>query len=106
MLHNKSQIMWQSKVQKSTALFATEAEYYLAWSAGNNVLFLCQLLKQIGFAQETPTLLFDDKTACIDWGKHIIGGQERANYNDIQKHFAHEVIQHSKMLLVCISTVP
>ena len=36
---------------------------------------------------------------------HAIGGRERAKHIDIQKHFAHEVIQNGKMKLIHVSTV-
>ncbi len=39
-LYNKSQIMWKSKTQKTTALSTAEAEYYSASIAGCEVLYL------------------------------------------------------------------
>ncbi len=37
--------------------------------------------------QEDDTPAYEDNTACIEWGNHIIGGRERAKYIDIRKHF-------------------
>ena len=48
--------------------------------------------------------MYEDNTACIEWGNHIIGGRERAKHIDIRKHFAHEVIQNGHMKLVRVST--
>ena len=48
--------------------------------------------------------MYEDNTACIEWGNHIIGGRERAKHIDIRKHFAHEVIQNGHMKLVHVST--
>ncbi len=48
--------------------------------------------------------MFKDNTACIEWGDDIIGRLELAKHIDIQKHFAQEVIQNGKMLLVQVVT--
>ena len=104
MLYNKSPIMWRSKMQKTTALSTAEAEYYSASTAGVDVLYLRNLLERLGFAQGNPTQVFEDNTACIEWGNNVIGGRERAKHIDIRKHFAHEVIQNGKMRLVQVAT--
>ncbi len=104
MLYNQAPIMWRSKMQKTTALSTAEAEYYSASTAGSDVLYLRRLLEQLGFAQQSPTPVYEDNTACIEWGNNIIGGRERAKHIDIRKHFAHEVIQNGEMLLVRVPT--
>ncbi len=37
--------------------------------------------------QEDDTPVYEDNTACVELGNHIIGGRERAKYIDIRKHF-------------------
>ena len=46
--------------------------------------------------------VYEDNTACIEWGNHVIGGREGAKHIYILKHFAHEVIQNQEMRLVKI----
>ena len=104
MLYNQAPIMWRSKMQKTTALSTAEAEYYSASTAGSDVLYLRRLLDQPGFTQQSPTPVYEDNTACIEWGNNIIGGRERAKHIDIRKHFAHEVIQNGEMRLVRVPT--
>ena len=48
--------------------------------------------------------VYEDYTACIEWGNHVIGGRERAEHIDIRKHFAHETIQDLKMHLIKVDT--
>ena len=48
--------------------------------------------------------VYEDYTACIEWGNHVIGGRERAEHIDIRKHFAHETMQNRKMRLVKVDT--
>ena len=78
MLYNKSPIMWRSKLQKTTALSTAEAEYYSALAAGCKVLYLWALLRRLGFGQKKSTPIYEENTACIEWGNNVIGGRERA----------------------------
>jgi hypothetical protein len=104
MLYNKSLISWKSKMQKTTALSTAEAEYYSASTAAMEILYLRYLLERPDFAQQKPTPNYEDNSACIDWGNNVIGGRERAKNIDIQKLFAHEVIQIGEMLLIKVPT--
>jgi hypothetical protein len=83
-------------MQKTTALSTVETEYYSASMpvAGCEVLYLSDPLHCLGFTQTRPTPIFEDNTACIEWGNNVIGGRECATHIDIRKHFAHEVIQN------------
>jgi hypothetical protein len=71
---------------------------------GSEVLYLHKPFERMGFAQTSPMPVYEDNTACIDWGNNLIGGRERAKYIDIRKHFAHKVIQNGEMLLVSVPT--
>ena len=103
-LYNRSPVMWRLKLQKTTALSTAEAEYYSASTAATEVLYLRNLLERMGFAQTQPTSVYEDNTACIEWGNNDIGGRECAKHIDIRKHFAHEVIQNGHMKLIRVST--
>jgi hypothetical protein len=48
--------------------------------------------------------VYEDNTACIEWGNHVIGGREHVKHIDIRKHFAHEVIQNQEMRLIKVDT--
>ena len=67
-------------------------------------MYLGKLLERMGFAHASPTPVYEDNTACIEWGNNVIGGRERAKHIDIRKHLAHEVIQNGEMLLVRVPT--
>ncbi len=49
--------------------------------------------------------MYEDNTACIEWGNNVIGGRERAKQIDIRKHLAHEVIRNGEMKLIMVSHV-
>ncbi len=92
-------------MQKTIVLSTAEAEYYLESTAATEVLYIRNLLDNMGFAEQKPTPVYEDSTACIEWGSNVIGGRERAKHIDIRKHFAHEVIQNDHMKLVRVSTM-
>ena len=71
MLHNKSPIMWKSRMQKTTALLTAEAEYYSALAAVCEVLYLLELLLRLGFGVKKPSPIYDENTTCIEWGYNI-----------------------------------
>ncbi len=92
------------KTRALRALSTAEAKYYSALMAGCEVLYLRDLLHCLGFTQKRPTPIYEDNTACIEWGNNVLGGRERAKHMDIRKHFAHKVIQNGQMLLVKVLT--
>ena len=104
MLYNKSPIMWRSKMQKSIALSTAEAEYYSVSEMAIEMIYLRNLLANMGLPQEDFTEVFEDNAACIEWSKHVLGGRERAKHIDIRKQFAHEAVQNGHIWLYQIST--
>ena len=76
--YNGAPIAWKSKLQKSVALSYDEAEYYSASLGAVEVIYLRQLLRDMGFGPTSPTPVYEDKTTCIEWTNNAIGGRERA----------------------------
>jgi hypothetical protein len=67
-------------------------------------LYISGLLINMVLDPEGWTPIHEDNDACIEWGSNVIGGRERAKYADIQKHFAHEVVQNGYIRLVRVDT--
>jgi hypothetical protein len=95
-------VLWRSRMQKTIALSTAEAEYYSASEIAVEIIYLRNLMRNMGLPQEDDTPVYKDNTACIEWGNHIIGGCERAKY--VCKHFAHEVIQNHGSTTTCDSS--
>ncbi len=91
--YNKSIVLWRSRMQKTIALSTAEAEYYSASDVAVEIIYLRNLIRNMGLPQEDDTSVYEDNTACIEWGNHMIGGRERAKHIDIRKHFAHEDLE-------------
>ncbi len=83
-------MIWRSKLQKIISLSTAEAEYYAVSVMAIEIIYHHTLLRNMGFPQDddTPVRVYEDNTACIEWGNHIIGRRKRAKHIDIQKHFA------------------
>ena len=103
-LYNGAPISWKSKLQKTIALSTAEAEYYSASTITTEAIWLGDLIRALCFSRPGPTPLFEDNTACNEWGNNVIGGRERAKLIDIWKHYAHEAIQLGHVRLIRVAT--
>jgi hypothetical protein len=103
---NETIVLWRSKMQKTISLSTAEAGYYAASEMAIEVIYLRILpgLENMGFPQAPYTPVYEDNTAFIEWGNHVIGGRERAKHIDLRKHFSHETIQNRMMRLIKIDT--
>ena len=91
-------------MQKTIALSTAEAEYYSASDVAVEIIYLRNLIRNMGLPHKDDTTVYANNTACIEWGNHILAGRERAKHIDISKHFAHEVIQNRHMRLIRVPT--
>jgi hypothetical protein len=73
------------KMQKTTAQSTAEAEYYSASTAGSEVpsLYLSKLLERMWFAQTSPTPVYEDDTAFIEWGTNCCNICPRRHRNGL-----------------------
>ena len=93
---------------KTVSLSTAEAEYYyLASEMAIEVLYIRNLLENMGFVQALDTPVYEDNASFIEWGNHMISGRELAKHIAVRKHFAHETIQkdqNRKMSLIKVNT--
>jgi hypothetical protein len=101
---NETIVLWRSKMQKTVALSTAEAEYYAASEMAIKVIYLRNLLENMASPQAPDTPVYEDNTACIEWGNHVIGGRECAKHIALSKHFVHETIQNRMMRMTKIDT--
>ena len=93
-------ISWCSRKQKTTALSSTEAEYMAVAAAIKEALWLRFLLREAGFPQDEPTVIFEDNQSCIALAKNP-GKHDRTKHIDIRYHFAREqVIEYENVVLI------
>ena len=86
------------------ALSTAEAEYYSASLGAVEVIYLRQPLRDMGFGPTSPTPVYEDNTAGIEWTNNAICVRERAKHIGIRKHFAYELAQIGHLRLKRVST--
>ena len=89
------------------ALSTAEAEHYSASLGAAEVTviyYVLQLLRDMGIEPKSPTPVYEDNTACIEWTNNVFGGRERAKHIDIWKHFSHEAAQLGHLRLYRVPT--
>lgn len=83
-------ISWTSKKQSSVALSSTEAEYIAAAHASQEVVWLMQLLSDLGMPQEGPIKIYEDNQGCL-----ALAQTERVNprtkHIDVKHHFLRDL---------------
>ena len=84
---------WSSKKQTATALSTGEAEYYATTHAGREVLWLRQLLTEIGFAPTIGTTLHIDNTSSIHMIETPDQVTNRTKHINIAYHWIREEVQ-------------
>jgi hypothetical protein len=67
-----SPIVWKSKKQRSVALSTCEAELYAAASAIQDVMWLIDLLKELGLSYESPCNIWCDNESTVQVSKNNI----------------------------------
>jgi hypothetical protein len=79
-------VLWGSRRQKCVALSSTEAEFIAASHAVQQVMWLRQLLRDLGIPQHSPTTMFEDNQSCIKMVENESLSQ-RSKHIDIKYRF-------------------
>ena len=58
-------IFWSSKLQPTMSLSSTEAEYRVLTDASKDVIYLRNLLQEIGIDMTSPTPIYTDNQSSI-----------------------------------------
>ena len=71
-------VCWQSKSTKSVCLSTAEAEYIASTECTKDVLWVRNMLAEIGFPQSQPTVLYEDNQGCVAMvNNHVVTGRNR-----------------------------
>jgi hypothetical protein len=97
-LMNQSPIIWSSKLQSSVALSSTEAEYIALSLTSRDVIWCRALLEELGFAQQSPTTIYEDNDSCIkiaQSAKQLPG----VKHIDVRHHFIRDRVTSQEIQL-------
>jgi len=90
---------WSSKKQSIVTLSSCEVEYVAANSAVCHLICLRNLLKFLGFPQESPTKLYIDNRSAIALAKNPVY-YERSKHIDTRHHFIREHVKNKEVELI------
>ena len=95
--------MWNSKMQRSISTSTTEAEYYALAYAGKEVVWIRNLLQQLGQLVLEPTILYSNNQG----GIALVGNPEfhaRAKHIDVSIHYIKELAEDQMVNMQYIPT--
>jgi hypothetical protein len=95
-------IDWRSKKQNTVALSSTEAEYMALADATTRLIWIRNILEEIGFKQGTTTI-YEDNNSCA-FIANDAGSSDRTKHIDVRYHFVREKIQDGSVKVVRIDT--
>ncbi len=96
-------ITWGSRLQSTVALSFAESEYMAMSSAVQEAIHLLQLLKDLGFKESEPTVIFEDNQGCIALSGNPVF-HKRTKHIDIRFHFIRERVASGEIDIKYIPT--
>jgi Reverse transcriptase (RNA-dependent DNA polymerase) len=87
-----SPISWQAKKQTTVAQSTVESEYAAMAHAAKELLWLQQLLKDLGMSKYTPTILYGDNQGAISLAKNPTH-HAKTKHVDVQLHFIRDHVE-------------
>ena len=102
-LCNNSVFIWSSKLQVCVALSSTEAEYIALSNAIRDIVWSRNMVNELGFFQDEPTVIFEDNASTIkiaESRKQLPG----VKHIDIRHHFIRDRIASKEVILQHKST--
>jgi hypothetical protein len=98
-MFNGGPIAWNSHLQKSVAQSTCEAEYYAAGLGSRSIVWLRNLLDQLGFKQTQPTALMCDNESAIRTVLNPVF-HERNKHIELKHHYIRMQYETGKLKMV------
>jgi hypothetical protein len=95
---------WPAKKQTATALSTSEAEYYAGTHVGLEILWLRELIAEIGFPPNGPTCLHIDNTSTIRMITKSDEATHRTKYIRLSYHWIHEFVCDGHLSPIYVKT--
>jgi hypothetical protein len=89
-------ISWSSKLQSFVTLSTTEAEYIAAVEAGKEVLWMCNILQEMGYKLSVPSPLKIDNQSALSVTKNP-EHHGRMKQLDLAFFWLREVVEEQKI---------
>ena len=84
-------IIWSSKLQGAVTTSTVEAEYLALRSTVKDIMWLRNLLVDLGCPQQEPTPAVEDNSACIEWANYLVVSKKNRHFH-VSHHLAKEQV--------------
>ena len=98
-----SLISWKSKKRARVSKSSIESEYRAMSVACSEIIWLREILSELGFSQPNPTPLYSDNTNAIQIVANSVY-HERTKHIEVNCHSIREAVDSHIISLPCIST--
>lgn len=103
-IHGSTAVSWTSKKQSVVALSSAEAEYMAAGEGVREIIWLRQLLKELGRPQTSSTILLVDNQSAISIATNDVSNN-RSKHIDMRHHFIREHVASGAVGIKWVSTL-
>ncbi|KMQ92933.1 integrase core domain protein [Lasius niger] len=94
-------VTWSSRRQKIVTLSTTEAEYIAASSAAKEAVWLRNLLDEVGYRCDSPTVLYVDNQSAIKIAKNP-EFHERTKHIDVRYHHIRKMVENAAIQVLYV----
>jgi hypothetical protein len=102
-LMNGNLISWQTKKQTTVANSTAEAEYMAIADVARELMWMRQLLSELGISIVTPSIIYSDNQPAIRISEND-SDHDRTKHIDIKHHFIRDLVKNKEIKLEWIST--
>ena len=96
---NGGPVAWKSGLQQIVTLSSCEAEYVAVCAAVCEIKYLRNMLRELGYAQKQPTLIWEDNRAAILVSEQACSSAGRCKHVDIKYKFVARAIRDGEVIL-------
>jgi len=100
---NNGPVSWNVSKQKTPSSSPTESKYKSLHHATLEVIWLRQLMMEMGFAQQEATIIYEDNESSIDCTRNPVS-HSKMKHIDIKYHVIRDYIEQGQIDVRWIST--
>lgn len=89
-------VVWMSRMQPTVAVSTAEAEFYALSECARAVQWCKQVLSELGFKIEGPTVMYQDNLGTIRWTSEV-QGLRNVKHVGIRYSFVKEIVENQEI---------
>ena len=101
---NSGLISWRSGLQKTVSTSSSEAEYKALHEVSKEVIWLTNILKELGYHNGEPVIILEDNTNTIRLSENSVASSQLKHIDTVH-HQIREFIQQGKIAVLHIPTL-